>query len=64
MVAVMFCSCFRRLDTNAFVRSSAILACACMKRRPLRICVARRSVGVGVGGDEVSGERERSSFRD
>ena len=47
---------------NAFVRSSAILACACMKRRPARICVARRSVGVG--GDEVSGEWERSNFRD
>ena len=61
MVEVKFCSCFRRSDMNAFVRSSASLACACMKRRPFRICLARRSVGVG--GDESSGERERSNFR-
>ena len=60
-VEVKFCSCCRILDISALVRSSAVLAYVCTNKRHFRICVARRSVGVGAAED-LSGN-EGSAFR-
>ena len=57
MVWVNWRSVWRTEDMKVLMRSSAAREWAWMKRRALRISLARRSVGVGedVGGSEVGG---------